>query len=250
MDITLNTVIIDDCEDTRFVLRKILSGVPLVNIIGEADNGADGLSIILEKKPQLAFLDVQMPGMDGVEVAKKIAELNKFTDSKTYIIFATAFAQFAVDAFEYYAVDYLLKPYNLGRIETAINKVLERINPDRGIPEKRVLIKTDNGMILVNPADICFFTREGRGTYMYTTSSKIKVYETLDSLEKNLEDTPLKRSHRGYIVNLKRIRGIHPAGNKAYRLFMDGTDELAIISKNCFKEVQKLLGHTIKRDLH
>lgn len=239
----LNTVIIEDCEDTRFVLRKILSEIPSINVIGEADNGDDGLSLIMDKKPDIVFLDIQMPGINGVEIAKRTAELNKVSDSKTYIIFATAFIDFAVDAFEYYAIDYLVKPYNLARIETAVNKVIDRFISNQGRPEKKIIIKTtDNGINLIKHDEICFITKEGRWTYIYTTSNKIKVSETLESLEKNLEDSPFKRCHKGFIANLKRIREIRPAGNTCYSLLMDGTDKTVLMSKKCFKEIMGLLG--------
>lgn len=250
MYLNLNTVIIDDCEDTRFVLGKILSKVSTINVIGEAANGEDGLSLIREKKADLVFLDVQMPGIDGVEVAKRVAELNRSGDHSTYIIFATAFAQFAVEAFEYYAVDYLIKPYNLNRIKTAIDKVFDRFHPDRKIAEEeKLFIKTDGGIVLVNPSDICFITKEGRGTYLFTTSGKNKVNESMDSLEKSLENSTFKRCHKGYIVNLRRIRKICPATVKTYGLVLEGTKELAYMSKTCFKDIQELLGHK-KRDFH
>src|SRR5690349_13772173 len=169
----INTIIVDDEKPAREELAYLLKGFPEINVIGQGRNGVDAVNLIKEHSPDLVFLDVQMPGLDGFGVLKKLID-KKIPLPE--IVFATAFDQYAVKAFEVNAVDYLLKPFDKKRVEKSIQRVREKLD-SAGAPDQRfdtlvrmleqqkpqpskLLLKAAGRLFLVDQRDVCFASIE------------------------------------------------------------------------------------------
>jgi two-component system LytT family response regulator/two-component system response regulator LytT len=256
----LSAVIVDDEQLARDELAYLLKNADDVNVVAQGKNGLEALNLIKEHNPDLVFLDVQMPGLDGFGVIKKLL------DKKIHlpkIIFATAFDQYAVKAFEVNAVDYLLKPFDKKRVAQAIQKArakqdagglptekietLVRMIESQKQPVSKVLLKTVGRMFLVDQKDICYAWIEdgvitvvtGGPAGMEGQSNCRTLDELLDSLDTNL----FWRAHRSYLVNINRIREVVPWFKSSYQLRMDDKKQTEIpVSRAQTKRLRELFG--------
>ena len=215
---TISTIIIDDEKLARARLRRMLSRYENIKVIGEAKNGQEGLELIKSNHPAVIFLDIKMPMLSGFEMLKEL-------DKSPYIIFTTAYDQYALQAFEENTVDYLLKPISDRKLSRAISKlshILQRgdpINIDlarllKSIDEKKKKIKLFSvklaDRIFLIPADeIYFFHAEDKYTFLNTAEKDFIISFTLKELEKRLDPEKFLRVHRAYIINLEHIKSIH-----------------------------------------
>lgn len=206
--------------------------------------------MVQELKPQVVFMDVAMPEKDGLDAAREICDFSP----NTTIIFATAHEDFTHEAFEVYAFDYLIKPYKIDRIR----KTLERIRLKLSVTEQvknisdsplkaeivpdKILVKEEGKKIFVNVKDIVFLTREDRFVIIHTVTGKIKISETLESLEQRLAGSSFFRSHRGFIINLNMVKEIQPWGRKTCKVIMNNTKESVTMTKARAREMEKRLG--------
>src|SRR6266851_1800834 len=251
----LSTVIVDDEELARDELTYLLKNAGDVNIVAQGKNGLEAVNLIKEHNPDLVFLDVQMPGLDGFGVIKKVP-LPK-------IVFATAFDQYAVKAFEVNAVDYLLKPFDKERVAQSLQKARSKQDTD-GLPAERletlvrmlesqkpqpskILLKTVGRMFLVDQKDICYASIEDGVISVVTCglsgmegqSNCRTLEELLDSLDPNL----FWRAHRSYLVNINRIREVIPWFKSSYQLRMDDKKQTEIpVSRAQTRRLRELFG--------
>lgn len=210
----INVVVVDDEKHARDRLKKLLAPVKGLDIAGEASDGIQAVRIIDEKDPDVVFLDIQMPGATGFEVLEKITVSPK-------IIFVTAFDQYAVQAFEKNAVDYILKPFSKERIHKALQKVMKSPNPLG--PEvlaqlqqvlarknflKRFSVKLGDEFLLIPQEDVFFFKSEDQYNFLHTATSRYIVDHTLKELEILLDPEVFLRVHRGAIVSLDKVKKI------------------------------------------
>jgi DNA-binding LytR/AlgR family response regulator len=256
----LSAVIVDDEQLARDELAYLLKHAEDVNVVAQGKNGLEALNLIKEHNPDLVFLDVQMPGLDGFGVIKKLLD-KKIPLPK--IIFATAFDQYAVKAFEVNAVDYLLKPFDKKRVAQAIQKVrakqdagglpsekietLVRMIESQKQPASKILLKAVGRMFLVDQKDICYAWIEdgvitvvtGGPAGMEGQSNCRTLEELLDSLDTNL----FWRAHRSYLVNINRIREVVPWFKSSYQLRMDDKKQTEIpVSRAQTKRLRELFG--------
>jgi two-component system, LytTR family, response regulator LytT len=256
----LSAVIVDDEQLARDELAYLLKNADDVNVVAQGKNGLEALNLIKEHNPDLVFLDVQMPGLDGFGVIKKLLD-KKIPLPK--IIFATAFDQYAVKAFEVNAVDYLLKPFDKKRVAQAIQKArakqdadglpaekietLVRMIESQKQPASKILLKTVGRMFLVDQKDICYAWIEdgvitvvtGGVAGMEGQSNCRTLEELLDSLDTNL----FWRAHRSYLVNINRIREVVPWFKSSYQLRMDDKKQTEIpVSRAQTKRLRELFG--------
>jgi two-component system response regulator LytT len=256
---SLSAVIVDDEQLARDELAYLLKGTGDVSVVAQGKNGLEAVNLIKEHNPDLVFLDVQMPGLDGFGVIKKLLD-KKVRLPK--IVFATAFDQYAVKAFEVNAVDYLLKPFDKKRVAQSVQKA--RVQQAEGIPgekietlvrmleaqkphRSKILLKTVGRMMLVDQRDICFASIE-EGVITVTTAgasgmegqSNCRTLEELfDSLDQNL----FWRAHRSYLVNINRIREVVPWFKSSYQLRMDDKKQSEIpVSRAQTKRLRELFG--------
>jgi two-component system, LytTR family, response regulator LytT len=255
----LSAVIVDDEQLARDELAYLLKNAGEVNVVAQGKNGLEAINLIKEHNPDLVFLDVQMPGLDGFGVIKKLLD-KKIPLPK--IVFATAFDQYAVKAFEVNAVDYLLKPFDKKRVAQAIQKArvqqdsnapgekfetLVRMLESQKQPASKVLLKAVGRMFLVDQKDICYawiedgvITVVTAGTAGMEGQSNCRTLEELlDSLDTNL----FWRAHRSYLVNINRIREVVPWFKSSYQLRMDDKKQTEIpVSRAQTKRLRELFG--------
>ncbi|HPZ43117.1 MAG TPA: LytTR family DNA-binding domain-containing protein [Bacillota bacterium] len=259
----LKALIVDDEYPARQELRYALSGMDNVEIVGEATNAQEALALIKALDYQILFLDISMPGMSGLELGAVIQELPR----QPYIIFVTAFDEYAVSAFEVNAVDYILKPFEPQRLQKAIDKVIkltqEFAGPDsegyagsgkkasrdpvQRHPEQirfdRIPAEKQGKTILVNESDIVYAFTEKDYVYIKTYSDKLFTRFTLKELEARLNPNLFFRTHRCYLVNLHKVKEIIPFFNGAYNLTMEDKERSEVpVSRAQAKKLRKILG--------
>jgi two-component system LytT family response regulator/two-component system response regulator LytT len=204
-------------------------------VVGQARNGLEALTFIKEKSPDLVFLDVQMPGLDGFGVIKKLV---KEKVRLPQIVFATAYDHYAVQAFEVSAVDYLLKPFDRGRLSEAIARarkfkesepsaderfraLLEQVGTRAGAPSK-ILLKTQQRLLLVDADEMVYATIEdGLITIVTREHEGHSNFRTLEELQEGLDTKRFWRAHRSYLVNINHIKEVVPWFKSSYQLRMD-----------------------------
>src|SRR3989441_2174505 len=256
----LSAVIVDDEQLARDELAFLLKSVDDVNVVAQGKNGVDAINLIREFNPDLVFLDVQMPGLDGFGVIKKLLD-KKIPLPK--IVFATAFDQYAVKAFEVNAVDYLLKPFDKKRVAQSVQKARAKLDSSTASSDKletlvrmlesqrpqasKILLKSTGRLFLVNQQDICFASIEegvitvvtGGTNGMEGQSDCRTLEELLDSLDPNL----FWRAHRSYLVNINRIKEVVPWFKSSYQLRMDDKKQTEIpVSRAQTRRLRELFG--------
>jgi two-component system, LytTR family, response regulator LytT len=240
----LSAVIVDDEQLARDELAYLLTHAD-VNVVAQGKNGLEAINLVREHNPDLLFLDVQMPGLDGFGVIKKLLDRKV---PLPQIVFATAFDQYAVKAFEVNAVDYILKPFDKKRITQSIEKVRAALEAGGGPEEKigtlvrmlesqkpstaKILIKAAGRLLLADPKDICFATIED-GVITVTTSGHAGMEgqsncRTLEELYENLDPNQFWRAHRSFLVNINHIREVVPWFKSSYQLRMDDKKQTEI----------------------
>ena len=207
----MKALIIDDERLARTELKRLLAPFKDVKVVGEAVNADDALNKIQELKPDLLFLDIQMPGKSGFEMLEEL-------DSVPTVIFVTAYDEYALKAFEFNALDYLLKPIEPKRLEETVNKLIEKKRKKAAIEEDKNILK-GNDQIFVKDGEKCWFVKlesvrlfESEGNYVriYFDDNKPLILRTLNYLDERLESKTFFRANRKHIVNLKWINSIEP----------------------------------------
>jgi two-component system LytT family response regulator/two-component system response regulator LytT len=254
--LTLSAIIVDDEELARQELAYLLESHPDVEVIAEGRNGIEAVELIRRHEPDIVFLDVQMPGLDGFGVMRKLVEKKA---KIPYIVFATAFDQYAVQAFEVNAVDYLLKPIDKGRLAQAVERArkmvetrsisLERIQAllsgmqARPAHPSKLLVKMQNRLFLVDSRELIYATIEdGLITVVTQNLEGTSNYRTIEDLQKALDPKTFWRVHRSYLVNINRIKEVVPWFKSSYLLKMDDRKQTEIpVSRAQTKRLRELL---------
>jgi two-component system response regulator LytT len=240
----LRAVLVDDEQLAREELTYLLGQVGDVEVLGQAGNGVEALATIDRLQPDVVFLDVQMPGLTGFEVARRLLD----AQAASHIIFVTAYDQHAIEAFEVNAVDYLLKPVDPARLELAVQRARRRIATDRlnseadgGIPDslnvrlekivqlvadrqsrrERLAIKVGERFLLVQSEEIIYASLVDEGIAVVTNQhAGTSNYRTLDELQARLDPAVFWRVHRSHLVNINKIKEIVPWFSRNYILRM------------------------------
>ncbi len=210
-------------EDELFGREEIKHQLSVYNevvVVGEAANGIDAVKSIKELHPDLIFLDIEMPGLKGIEVMDSISTIE---DYKPFIIIITAYDQYALKAFEHDVVDYLLKPIDTKRFSTSMSRVLRYFDAKK---VNRISAKKGSRIFLIPVEDISCVAVEDTIVYIHSNGTAYSTtYRTLEEVEKELDSTNFFRTHRGFIVNLKKIREIKQVDNGGMNLKVDGVVE-------------------------
>src|SRR5476651_303107 len=224
------TLIIDDEQLARQRLKRLLKQYDQLEIIGEAVNGADGLEQIIALRPDLIFLDIEMPVLNGFEMLSKL-------DVQPKVVFTTAYDQYAIKAFEEDSIDYLLKPIEAERLEKTIKKLQQNQPAAAPLPlealMKQLLVKKEiktltvkigDRILLIKLNDILFIDAEDKYVFLHTADGKKHLTDfTISSLEDKLPEQ-FARIHRGTILNVDHIKEIRKGFNGALVFLMNGTD--------------------------
>ena len=247
-------LIVDDEPLARRRIRRMLSADDEVEVIGDCGTGREALTVIRERSPDLVFLDVQMPEMDGFDLLKAIEG-----DRMPLIVFVTAHDQYALKAFEVYALDYLLKPFDRRRFDKALQRAKSRLQNEsgselgrqtlllleelkaRGDHLDRLVIKEDGRVFFLKVEDIDWIEAEGKYVRLHTGKDAHLLREAISNLEAHLDPKRFARIHRSTIVNIDCIRELEPWFHNEYRVILrDGTR--LMLSRGCRKKLSELLG--------
>ncbi|HBY03274.1 MAG TPA: DNA-binding response regulator [Desulfotomaculum sp.] len=262
----LKALIVDDEYPARQELRFALKNFDNIEVIGEAANAQEALVLIKALDYQVLFLDISMPGMSGMELGAAIQEL----PCKPFVIFVTAYDEYAVKAFDINAVDYLLKPVEISRLKRAIDKVLKLIGDSGANLENQEIeeaettsvynqadinldleqIKIDRipaekkgKTVLVPESDLVFAFTEKDYVYLKIFDEKLFVRFTLKELEKRLDPKVFFRTHRCYLVNLHKVKEIVPFFNGTYNLIVDDKEKSEVpVSRAQAKKLKRIIG--------
>jgi two-component system LytT family response regulator/two-component system response regulator LytT len=273
---TLSALIIDDEQLAREELSYLLAQVGGVEVLAEGANGIEAVDLIEEHHPDMVFLDVQMPGLDGFAVIQRLMErrskagANGETETLPQIVFATAYDQYAVRAFDVNAVDYLLKPFDRARVEQAVERVrgrmagstsdlhggslpdsqidalLRLLNRSQGAARSsqpaKLIVQAQSRLLLIDQAEICFAAID-EGVIRVVTqnfegSSKCR---TLEELLDQLDPAVFWRAHRGFVVNINHIREVVPWFKSSYQLRMNDKKQTEIpVSRSQTRRLREL----------
>ena len=249
-------LIVDDEMPAREELKYILNSTKDVEVIGEASHGMEALELIDKLRPDIVFLDIQMPQMSGIDVARKL--LHK--EHRPMIVFVTAYNKFAVEAFEVNAIDYLLKPISDERLKDSLNKINERRQKEKDIdelsklieyfkkntkepPQQRISLYHEDILIPLETKEIIYATIEDKKTIIISNKGKFETNYTLNELMDELDPSMFFRTHKSYIVNLNFIESIEPWFNSTFNINLRNNKEKIPVSRNyakSFKEVMNI----------
>ena len=225
MDNEIRVVIADDQEGMRLILRKMIEKAEGFTLCAEADNGTDVLDLVEQYKPHVCFLDVEMPGMTGLECAKAIQD----TDPHTMVVFATAHDDYMAQAFEVYAFDYMVKPFKVERVMKTLDRIRQvmrmrcgqesapaqapvtAIRARSAASTGRIMLRHKDGVNFVSQSDILLVQRENRSTVLYATDGRrFETSEALGDVHERLDPQIFFRCDKSYIINLNVIDSITP----------------------------------------
>jgi two-component system LytT family response regulator/two-component system response regulator LytT len=239
----LRTVLVDDEQLARDELSYLLSQIDGIDVIGQAGDGVEAVATIKRLQPDVVFLDIQMPGLTGFEVARRMIN----DQLSSHIIFVTAFDQHAIEAFEVNAVDYLLKPVDPSRLEIALQRARKRITSERQLADadgrppmaadhlekivqlvterqsrrERLAIKVGDRFLLVQAEEILYASLADEAITVVTSQhAGTSNYRTLDELQARLDPSVFWRVHRSHLVNINKIKEIVPWFSRNYILRM------------------------------
>ena len=243
---TLRAIIVDDEELARSIVRELLRPHPEIQVVAECVNGFEAVKAVAEHKPDLLFLDVQMPKLTGFDVLELIG-----TD--VAVIFVTAYDEFAMKAFEVHAVDYLLKPVGKERLEAALERAKARIGEKMPAPAElsaaarapgeyaeRIVVKDGTKVTLIPVAKLDYAEAQDDYVALASEGKKHLKQQTIASLEASLDPKQFVRIHRSYVVNLERVARIEPYG-KDSRLAILSTGARLPVSRTGYARLKALL---------
>ena len=278
---TISALIIDDEQLAREELKYLLDSVGGVNVVAQGTNGIEAVDLIEEHRPDMVFLDVQMPGLDGFAAIERLMERNRQrsvdgddVELLPQIVFATAYDQYAVRAFDVNAVDYLLKPFDRDRIVQAVERVRNRLagngagvgngaaapiesqldallrllNQPPGAARathskpSKLIVQAQSRLLLVDQAEICYAAiDEGVIRIAMPNFEGISKCRTLEELLEQLDPAIFWRAHRGFVVNINHIREVVPWFKSSYQLRMDDKKQTEIpVSRNQTRRLREL----------
>lgn len=240
----MKVIIIDDEPLARMMVKEYLQGYPEVEVVEECNDGFEGLKAIQNHQPELIFLDIQMPKINGFEMLELI-------DEPPQVIFTTAFEEYAIKAFEIHAADYLLKPFSKDRFDKAMQKLqLQQQNVSQAVVEtaletpvqsNRIVVK-DNGKIKIIPV--------GRVHYLEAADDYVKIHtadgvflkkKTMQYFEDSMQPFEFVRTHRSYIINAQLITRIDPYEKDSHIVVLTTGDKLPV-SKAGYSKLKEVLG--------
>ena len=235
----MKALIIDDSRLARSELKHLIQNIDTVEVIGEAANAGEAKREIEALNPDLIFLDIQMPGKDGFELLEEL-------DQAPFVVFTTAYNEYAMKAFEYNALDYLQKPVTLDRLQVAVEKIDQKRTSAR--PSTREASLGEDSQVFVKDGDNCWFVRlsnirlfetDGSYTKIHFEGNKPLIAKTLNYLETRLDPKVFFRANRQQVINLKMIDKIEPWFSGGIKILLKGGEEIEVSRRQTtkFKEL-------------
>jgi two-component system LytT family response regulator/two-component system response regulator LytT len=252
ISVAISAIVVDDEKLASDELSYQLREFPDVEVVATASNGIEAVQLIMDLEPDLVFLDVQMPGLDGMGVLRKLREKGV---PLPYFVMATAYDQYAVEAFKWEALDYLLKPVEKERLSQAIDRarkcVADKLKvapaelppPKPSLQRTKLLVKSNQRNFIVDAQDVVYATIEdGLITVVASALEGQSNYRTIEELQSNLDPDMFWRVHRSYLVNIHRIKEVIPWFKSSFQLRMDDKKQTEIpVSRVQTKRLRALL---------
>jgi len=249
----IRCIIIDDEKPARDEIRYLLSQRLRFEIVGEGENGVDAINLMNQKQADVIFCDINMPLLDGIEVARVMIQKK----IQTQLIFITAYDEYAIQAFELNALDYLLKPIRDERFEQTLSKIEQRWEEKHTNLESIESLVTSYPVKLSKPNSLCLYRegllypikleeityvhKEEKTVYFYTNKGVFESNKALAEIEEILSQKEFFKCHRSYIINLNDIESVIPWFNRTYRIKLNGFDEEIPVSRNQTNKLKQLL---------
>ncbi|WP_317898742.1 LytR/AlgR family response regulator transcription factor [Aurantibacillus circumpalustris] len=243
-------VIIDDEPLARSIVMEYLQNLANVEVVAECNNGYEGVKAIMIHKPDLIFLDIQMPKINGFEMLELI-------DTIPSVIFATAFDEYAIKAFEANAVDYLLKPFSKERFDVAINKWLSKTEDDKSSEKNiynllenttkqndeknRIVVKTNSEITIVPVSDVVYIEAYDDYVKIFTKDTYYLKKKTMNYYEQVLDPAKFFRAHRSYIFNLQHLTRIEPLEKNSHVVLLKSGKKIPL-SRPSYSKLKSMLG--------
>ena len=255
---TITAISVDDEPRAREELAFLLKAHPEVHLVAQGKNGLEAYHLIKEHRPDLLFLDVAMPGLDGLDLVRKLLD-KKSKVPVPHMIFVTAYDQYAVQAFELNAIDYLLKPIDKSRLTQSSQKVRRMLEAPPGSADKleemmrmltvrppqqtKLLVRSNNRLLLIDANELIYATIEDGLISMVTRGLEGQSnYRTIEDLQANLDPSVFWRVHRSYLVNINHIKEVVPWFKSSYQLRMDDRRNTEVpVSRAQTKRLRELL---------
>lgn len=242
----IRTVVVDDEPYSRDELMYLLSKTGDVEVVAAAGSHDEALELILQHEPDAVFLDIEMGEKNGLELAGILTKLAK----PPHIVFATAYPDFAITAFRLNALDYVLKPFDEGQVQEAVNRILSSVNQESKPPANdgiiqgvctKLAVHCDEVIHYLSPNAIDYIFREGSVTKVVSQGSDYETRLTLKELSEKLKDYSFFRTHKGYLVNLNRVEEMTPWFNGACQLKLENVEGQIPVSRNYVKLLRQEL---------
>jgi len=243
---TIKAMIAEDEPSSRAFLRSILEQHNDFEVVGESSDGKELMELVSQVKPQVVFVDIEMPELNGMSAAKKLLEKNE----DLIIIFVTGHSDFAVEAFEISSFDYILKPYKADRVEKALDRIragmmereLEKQKLSRILKSSdKLYIKSGYELHFIDSDSIYYIEKEKKKTILHTTDNKFETHESINDLERRLDPIKFFRSHKCYLINLNKVEKIIPWGDNSYLVKFTSSNKDALIARSKVKMLYDLL---------
>ncbi|HHY59136.1 MAG TPA: response regulator transcription factor [Clostridia bacterium] len=243
--------VVDDEKPSRDELIYLLNQVEDITVIGEAGSGEDALDEIIQKRPDIVFLDIELHDMNGLELAEQILSVYN-----PHIVFATAYDAYAIKAFELQALDYLLKPFSAQRLSATINRLRQMSEPDEkqlakilDLLEKKqhkesskIPINRDGKILLLARDKIVFVETQERNCVIHSEAGEFHVPGSIGDWEVKLQGYPFFRVHRSFIINLDKVKEVIPWFQNTYQVVMDGYEDMPLpVGRNKIALLKELL---------
>ena len=242
--------IIEDEPEIRMLLHRMIEKQEGFQVVSESGNFAQGITDFSQYRPDVVFVDIDLGGASGLECAKVLTEW----DPKLKVIFATAHSEYMANAFEIYAFDYLVKPFDLERLAKTLAKVRTVVgteeaaaeNTDAGDSQQaetyrdKLLIKGKDQVLLVDKKDIIMIERTGNVTNIVTGEENFQTSVSLGDIEKKLNASEFMRCHKSYIINISKIRKMEPYGRWTYVVKLKGTDATALLTAQSYETLKEM----------
>lgn len=242
----IKVCIIEDEPEIRKLLRKIVEKQDGFQVVSESGDFSSAILEFTKFRPDVAFVDIDLNGQSGIECAKVLTELNP----KLKVIFATAHSEYMANAFEIYAFDYLVKPFDVERVIKTLSLIKGEIivngNEDYVIQSEqysdKLMIKGKEQVFFVNKKDIIFIERSENATRIVTRDEDYKTSVSLGGIKEKLNPSEFMRCHKSYIINISMISKIEPYGRWTYIVKFKGISDSALMTAQNYEEIKKIFG--------
>lgn len=251
----IRSIVVDDELPAREELIYILQSFEEIEIVGEASHGMEALELNRKLKPDLIFLDIQMPKINGIDVAGKILKESHIP----FVVFVTAYEEYALQAFEVNAIDYILKPISIERLSKTVEKIINNTNIEKSnylgklnkliqdlrVNERetgtKISVSANGKLIPLDSAEIIYATIENKNTIIFSEKGKFETNYTLGELSRKLNRANFFRCHKSYLVNLDLIEVIEPWFNSTFNLKLKNIKDKIPVSRSQSKEFKNIM---------